>query len=161
MFMKRKININANRNYRRIKNEIQELADILEESKLKDKLFRYEIVRIDGKYNMLSQEARQLVGLDIEDYTYIIQNYSELMKKYPEIKEQAFKRLEDIKSINIATAPAAPVSVAPATAPAPAIASIIATKGCKNCIQIVSNKIDVKVEDLCDNCQKIFMQDTT
>lgn len=103
MFMKKKINITANKNYKRVQKEIQDLTDILEESKLKDKLFRYEIVRIDGKYNMLDQRARQLVGLDIGDYTYIIHNYSELMKKYPEIKEEAFRKLKDIKSANKAT----------------------------------------------------------
>lgn len=103
MLMKKKIDINANKNYKGIKKEIQEITNILEESKLKDKLFRYEIVRLNGTYNMFSQEARQLVGLDIEDYTYIIHNYSELMKKYPEIKEEAFRKLKDIKSANKAT----------------------------------------------------------
>lgn len=103
MLMKKKIDINANKNYKGIKKEIQEITNILEESKLKDKLFRYEIVRLNGTYNMFSQEARQLVGLDIEDYTYIIHNYSELMKKYPEIKEEAFRKLKNIKSANKAT----------------------------------------------------------
>lgn len=141
MLMKKKIDINANKNYKGIKKEIQEITNILEESKLKDKLFRYEIVRLNGTYNMFSQEARQLVGLDIEDYTYIIHNYSELMKKYPEIRRQALSRLEYIKSANIA--------------------KTITTKGCKNCIQIVSNKLDVKLEDLCNDCKKILMQYTT
>lgn len=35
------------------------------------------------------------------------------------------------------------------------ISKIIVIKGCKNCIEIVSNKLDVKEADLCEECRKI------
>ena len=34
--------------------DMKEIKNILEEDKLKDKLFRYEIVRLQGNYNMLT-----------------------------------------------------------------------------------------------------------
>ena len=70
------------------------------------------------------------------NYIELMKNYSELMIKYPDIKVRAEKDLEYIKSANIA--------------------KIIAMSGCKNCIEIVSNKLDVNEDDLCEECKKIL-----
>lgn len=117
--------------------QIDEIKAMLESGKQEDKFFRYEIVRRQGLYNMLNAKARQLTGLTKEDYIYIIKNYSQLMIKYPKTKDKAKRYLEYIKSANIA--------------------KVIAVKGCKNCIEIVSNKLDVKENDLCENCKKILL----
>lgn len=108
----------------------------LEESKLKEALLQYELVRLNGRFNTLDIRARLLVGLSKEEYNYIVQNYAQLMQKYPEIKDQSLIRFEYIKSANRA--------------------KLIATKGCNNCIDKVSKKLDVKIEDLCENCQYLI-----
>ena len=114
----------------------KELKCTLEESKLKEALLQYELVRLNGRYNMLDIRARLLVGLSEEEYNYIIENYTQLMYKYPEIKNKANIRFEYIKSANRA--------------------KLIATKGCNNCIDKVSKKLDVKIEELCENCQYLI-----
>lgn len=116
----------------------QELVDISKERKIKDKLFQYELVRLNGKYNMLDEQARNLTGLSKEDYIFIIEHYTELMKQYPDVKERALKTLEYIKSADIV--------------------KVIAIKGCENCIEKVCKKLDVYKDDLCENCRQIVEQ---
>lgn len=117
--------------------DAKELKCTLEESKLKEALLQYELVRLNGRYNMvLDIRARLLVGLSEEDYMYIIKHYSELMAKYMDVKATANIRFEYIKSANRA--------------------KLIATKGCNNCIDKVSKKLDVKIEELCENCQYLI-----
>ena len=118
--------------------DIKEIKDILDEDKIKDKLFRYEVVRLQGTYNMFDPRARQETGLSEEDYMYIIKNYSELMKKYPDVRSMAISRIEYMKSAYTA--------------------KVIALKGCDDCRKIVGEKLDVKAEDLCEDCQKILEQ---
>lgn len=115
--------------------QAQSIIDLLQNGRQKENLLKYEVVRQQGKYNMLDKRARQLTGLVEEDYMYIIKNYTELISKYPDIKPRATRELEYIKAANIA--------------------KTIAIKGCKNCIEIVSNKLDVKENDLCEECRKI------
>lgn len=114
----------------------KELKCTLEESKLKEALLQYELVRLNGRFNMLDIRARLLVGLSEEEYNYIIENYAQLMQKYPEIKDKVNTRFEYIKSANRA--------------------KLIATKGCNNCIDKISKKLDVKIEDLCEDCQYLI-----
>lgn len=116
--------------------EAEDIKEILEESKLKEKLLQYELVRLNGRFNMIDIRARLLVGLSKEEYNYIIENYTQLMQKYPGIKDKANTRFEYIKSANRA--------------------KLIATKGCNNCIDIVSKKEDVKIENLCEDCQYLI-----
>lgn len=117
--------------------EAEELKCILEESKLKEALLQFELVRLNGRYNMVQDfRARLLVGISKEDYMYIIKHYSELIAKYMDVKATADARFEYIKSANRA--------------------KLIATKGCNNCIDKVSKKLDVKIEDLCENCQYLI-----
>lgn len=115
--------------------QAQSLIDLLQNGRQKENLLKYEIIRQQGKYNMLDPRARQLTGLAEEDYFQIMKNYKKLISKYPDIKLRVKRELEYIKSANIA--------------------KIIAIKGCKNCIEIVSNKLDVKETDLCEECRKI------
>ncbi len=122
----------------KIKDQNKKILFISKKNRIKDDLLRYEVVRQQGKYNMLDPRARNLTGLTEERYSYIIKNYNKLMKKYPNIKKQVKLRLQYIKSANIA--------------------KIIATKGCKNCIDIVSNKLDVTIDDLCCECKKKLEQ---
>ena len=117
-----------------IKKDSRDLLEIAKESRLKQNLIEYEFIRQQGRYNMLDENARKLIGISIEEYTYIIKHYGELMKKYPDTKKQVQLRLDYIKSANIA--------------------KIVAIKGCKNCIEKVTNKVDVTINDLCDKCRK-------
>ena len=80
--------------------------------------------------------ARKLTGLSEKEYQYIQIHYTELMKKYPDTKERAKQNLAYSKSANIV--------------------KIIAIKGCSNCIEIVSEKLDVTENDLCEDCRKIL-----
>lgn len=121
--------------------DIKEIKDILEDDKLKDKLFRYEVVRLQGNYNMFDPRARLQTGLTKKDYMYIIKNYSKLMERFSEVRSMAMSRIEYLKSAYTA--------------------KVIGLKGCENCRNIVSEKLDVKVEDLCANCQKILEQFNT
>lgn len=115
--------------------QAEELIDLLEYGRQKEKLLKYEVVRQQGYYNMFDPRARKLTGLTEEDYIYIQKNYTELMKRFPETKERAKRNLAYLKSANIS--------------------KIIALKGCENCIQIVSKKLDVTENDLCESCRKI------
>ena len=116
--------------------EIEELKTIIERSKLKEKLIQYEEVKQKGLYNMLDKRARILTGLTEKDYNYILKNYTELMLKFPKVKEKAKLKLQYLKSAQIS--------------------KIIAMKGCSNCIEKVSKKLDVTENDLCENCKKFI-----
>jgi len=52
----------------------------------KDEFFAYEGVRKYGAWNMFETEARRASGLDKNTYFNIIHNYTQLKKKYKEIK---------------------------------------------------------------------------
>ena len=41
---------------------------------------RYEEVRSEGRFNMFDSRARELTGLDQDEYTFVMKNFSELEK---------------------------------------------------------------------------------
>lgn len=116
--------------------QAEQLIDILENGRQKEKLLKYEVVRQQGYYNMFDPRARKMTGLTEEDYIYIQKHYTELMQRFPDTKVRAKRNLEYLKSANIS--------------------KIIALKGCENCIQTVSKKLDVTENDLCESCRKII-----
>ena len=116
--------------------QTKELRKILEVGKQEEKLLQYEIVRQQGYYNMLDKRARILTGLTEKDYDYILKHYTKLILKFPKVKERAKLKLQSLKSAQIS--------------------KIIAIKGCSNCIKIVSKKLDVTENDLCENCKKFI-----
>ena len=118
--------------------DTKELIDIAKESKLKENLYEYELIKLNSKTPLLDEQARSLIGITSEEYIDITENYDELIAKYPDVKERALRHLEYIKSANIA--------------------KIIALKGCENCRLIVCEKLDVKENDLCDNCKKLIAE---
>ena len=118
--------------------ECNDLKDMLEEGKLKERLYEYELIKLNSKTPLLDEQARSLIGITSEEYIYITENYDELIAKYPDVKERALRHLEYIKSANIA--------------------KLIALKGCENCRLIVCEKLDVKENDLCDNCKKLIAE---
>ena len=118
--------------------DTKELIDIAKESKLKENLYEYELIKLNSKTPLLDEQARSLIGITSEEYIYITENYDELIAKYPDVKERALRHLEYIKSANIA--------------------KIISLKGCENCRLIVCEKLDVKENDLCDNCKKLIAE---
>lgn len=67
---------------------------------------------------------------------YIISPHNELMIKFPNVRDIALKRINHIKSANIF--------------------KHVALKECKNCIEIVSKKLDVTKNNLCKNCKNIL-----
>lgn len=117
--------------------DIRDIKDILDENKLKDKLFRYEVVRLQGNY-MFDPRARLETGLSEEDYKYIMKEYSNLMERFPEVRSLAINRIEQLNSSYIK--------------------QVIELKGCYRCSSIVRKKLEVHVEDLCENCRKILEQ---
>ena len=96
------------------------------------------MIKLNSKTPLLDEQARSLIGITSEEYIDITENYDELIAKYPDVKERALRHLEYIKSANIA--------------------KIIALKGCENCRLIVCEKLDVKENDLCDNCKKLIAE---
>ena len=42
----------------------------------------YEEVRLSGDYNMFDQRAREMTGLDKEEYYFVMDNYTELKLAY-------------------------------------------------------------------------------
>ena len=118
--------------------DTKELIEIAKESKLKENLYEYELIKLNSKTPLLDEQARSLIGITSEEYIYITENYDELIAKYTDVKERALRHLEYIKSANIA--------------------KIIALKGCENCRLIVCEKLDVKENDLCDNCKKLIAE---
>lgn len=115
--------------------QAQSIIDLLQNGRQKENLLKYEVIRQQGKYNMVDPRARQLTGLAEDDYFQIMKDYKKLISKYPDIKARATRKIEYIKSAEIS--------------------KIIVIKGCNNCIEIVSNKLDVKETDLCEECRKI------
>ena len=118
--------------------ECNALKDMLEEGKLKERLYEYELIKLNSKTPLLDEQARSLIGITSEEYIYITENYDELIAKYPDVKERALRHLEYIKSANIA--------------------KLIALKGCENCRLIVCKKLDVEEDDLCESCKKIVTE---
>lgn len=118
--------------------QCKELKDMLEEGKLKERLYEYELIKLNSKTPLLDEQARSLIGITSEEYIYITENYEGLIKKYPDVRERALRHLEYIKSANIA--------------------KIIAFKGCENCRLIVCKKLDVKENDLCESCKKLITE---
>ena len=121
-----------------IMQECKEFKDMLEEGKLKGNLFEYELIKLNSKTSLLDEQARCLMKITTQEYVYITENYEELINKYPDVKERALRYLEYIKSANIA--------------------KIINFKGCKNCRLIVCEKLDVKIDDLCESCKKLITE---
>ena len=97
--------------------DTKELIEIAKESKLKENLYEYELIKLNSKTPLLDEQARSLIGITSEEYIDITENYDELIAKYPDVKERALRHLEYIKSASIA--------------------KIIALKGCENCRLIV------------------------
>lgn len=128
-------NVEEEKELKQISDSCKSIIDIVKVSKLKEKLEQYELVRQERIYNMLDPKARELAGLTKEDYMYIIEHYEELILKYPNVKDVVRRRLDYIKSANIA--------------------KVVAVKGCNNCIELVSRKLDVNIDELCDKCKKI------
>lgn len=118
--------------------DIKEIKDLLDEEKIKDKLFRYEVMRLQGRYNVFDPRARLQTGLSEEDYKYIIKEYSNLMGKYPEVRSLAINTIESLKSAYIT--------------------KVVTLKGCFRCQNIVHKKLEVQAENLCDKCRKILEQ---
>ena len=116
-----------------IPNELQE--------ELEEKLIRYELVRQQGRYNMLDKKARELTGLSEAEYMYIISNYEELMNKYPDIKAKVKEKLDYIMSANLS--------------------KYNAINGCEKCRQQVCEKLDVSIDVLCEECKQKLKQDTS
>ena len=135
--------------------ECKELKSMLEEGKLKEKLFEYELIKLNSKTPMLDEQTRKLMGITLDydkynildtqskcsigitsqEFMQITENYDKLIKIFPDVKELAVKKLQCIKSANRA--------------------KIIVIKGCEKCIEIVSKKLDVDINDLCYECKKI------
>ena len=111
------------------------------QEKLEEKLIRYELVRQQGRYNMLDKKARELTGLSEAEYMYIVSNYEELMNKYPYTKAKVKERLNYIMSANLS--------------------KYIEINGCEKCRQQVCEKLDVSIDDLCEECKQKLKQDTS
>ena len=47
----------------------------------------YEEVRVGGLLNMMSSQVQEFAGISEEIHLGIIEHYTELMKKYPEVRE--------------------------------------------------------------------------
>ena len=50
---------------------------------------RYEEIRKRGRFNMFMPEAKLASGLDGATYSGVMKNYTELMKLYPEVRQDA------------------------------------------------------------------------
>ena len=112
-----------------------EMIKVLEETKQVRMLFLFELVRQLGYYNMLDDKASELTGLSKEDYDFIREYYTCLMMKYPQVKQEV--RL----------------SIAFINENRDNLKRIVQLKGCNNCIEKVTNKVDVTINDLCDKCR--------
>ena len=58
-------------------------------------LLRYEIIRQKGIYNMFDPRTIQLTGLTEKEYKYILVNYERLIKKYPNTRKLAQRKLKN------------------------------------------------------------------
>lgn len=72
-----------------------------QDKKLMKKFALYETVRQLGYYNMQDPRAKKLTGLTKKDYNYIIEHYSKLISKYPDIKECVKYKIENLKQAKI------------------------------------------------------------
>ena len=113
-----------------------EMIKVLEETKQVRMLFLFELVRQLGYYNMIDSKARELTGLSKEDYDFIREYYTCLMMKYPQVKQEV------------------QLSIAFINENRDNLKRIVQLKGCKKCIEKVTNKVDVTINDLCDKCRK-------
>lgn len=113
-----------------------DLKNVFKEINLKEKFRKYELVRQQGRYNMFDNRSIVLSGLSKEDYIYIMKNYNELVNKYPNVKREVQQQLNFMESAKIS--------------------KIIGMYGCSNCVKVVSNKLDVTLNDLCSQCKKLF-----
>jgi hypothetical protein len=52
----------------------------------KEEFQAFEDVRAGGGFNMFSLDARESTGLSKEKYTTIMKNYTELCKKWPDVR---------------------------------------------------------------------------
>ena len=118
--------------------DTKELIEIAKESKLKENLYEYELIKLNSKTPLLDEQARSLIGITSEEYIDITENYDELIAKYPDVKERALRHL--LRWV------------------ADSSYFLIALKGCENCRLIVCEKLDVKENDLCDNCKKLIAE---
>lgn len=116
----------------------KELIRIVKRGRLEDNLVKYEVVKQQGIYNMLDPRARELAGISESTYRYIQKNYSYLMNKFPRTKVKAQMELDYMKSAEIA--------------------KMVALKGCRECRKIVSEKLDVTRDDLCQLCRDMLTE---
>ena len=124
-----------------ILNQCTDVTQILKRAKEKEILFKYEIVRQQGFYNMFDPKARQLTGLSKDNYLFVMKNYSRLIKEHPNIKEEITKQLQYVRYTNVN--------------------KTVLLNGCQNCIDkifnnVINNNLKLDVEDLCQNCRKLF-----
>lgn len=56
----------------------------MEIENLKEKFFRYEWLRNEGIYNMLmeAEDASSTIGIQFDEYMWILKHYTELADKY-------------------------------------------------------------------------------
>lgn len=113
-----------------------DLKNIFKECHLREKLRKYELIKQQGIYDILDNKSIKLSGLTKEDYYYIMKNYNKLIKKFPDVKGEVQQQIKYMESA--------------------AIAKKVAIYGCSNCIELVSNKLDVTINDLCSSCKEIF-----
>lgn len=59
----------------------------------KEKFERFVRVQVEGRYNMYTEAmlAGQAAGLNHEDYYEVIDNYKDLMQKYPDVRPRIEK----------------------------------------------------------------------
>ena len=55
--------------------QAQSIIDLLQNGRQKENLLKYEVIRQQGKYNMVDPRARQLTGLAEDDYFQIMKDY--------------------------------------------------------------------------------------
>ena len=117
MCLKRKIDNITEIKIKQTKNDITKMLNTDRE---KDILYNYEIIRQEGNYNMLDPRAREQTGCMKKEYNYIIENYTKLISKYPNIKGRASKYSTNKKSTKIS--------------------KLMALQGNKKCKEVVSKK---------------------
>ena len=50
--------------------DTKELIDIAKESKLKENLYEYELIKLNSKTPLFDEQARRLIGITAEEYIY-------------------------------------------------------------------------------------------
>lgn len=76
--------------------DTKKVKDCLKTTILRKNFEKYENIRQQGCYNMFDQKTRILTGLTDREYKYILANYTELKKKFKDIKA---KQTEDLQHI--------------------------------------------------------------